>query len=267
MSKNVTNIILLTLLAFSLNSCSGVTTRLYTSPGVMMRSSVCILQPESLCKDKDAGIKVREQLATELLLYNLFPSVVDLGLTDDAIRKLKIRGTTDLGKETLKALGEELNVDSIIFGSVVEFGRDSKEREGRVEVSVNLTMVDADSGETIWKGHSSKVAKVTLSEIFGLTAGPTPLEISREVVKDFVTSLRSGFNTADEEEIVVYRPQRSPQKTEGKQPQGDQNGTTEGTEGAEEGVEEVEGTEGAQGNDGSETEYIPTMVPRRIRRR
>ncbi|MFH0926319.1 MAG: GNA1162 family protein [bacterium] len=251
MNRLIKYLILLSISLAFLTGC-GVTTRIYTRGSASIRKSACILQPESLNKDKDAGLKVREQLATELLVRHVFGNIVDLGVTDDAARKLKIRGTTELGKDTLKALGEELSVDSIIFGSIPEFGKDSKDREGRVEVSINLTMVDAHSGETLWKGYSSKVAKVTLSEIFGITAGPTPLEVSRDVVRDFVSNLKSELHdySSDEDSFAYTSAPGEPIITGGGEvpPAGETTAT------------EDMGT----GEDGAP---LPTMVPLRRKRR
>src|SRR5512143_1892395 len=94
-------IIIAVLLSIGLTGCGGATTRLFSkpiseSPYVTYQEwgpnrDVAVMPLINVAKDKDAGLKVRELLVTELYTSGAFKDVVDEGEMLEVMKKLKVR--------------------------------------------------------------------------------------------------------------------------------------------------------------------------------
>ncbi|MHB8174019.1 MAG: hypothetical protein ACYDFU_06115 [Nitrospirota bacterium] len=181
-----------------LAGCGSGTTRLFTKP---IAESTYVTYPEwgpdcdvavmpfvNVSKDKEAGLKARDLFITELYISGAFKDVVDEGQMVEVMKKLKLRGTDNIGKDTLKTFGDSLGVQAIIFGTVEEYNERSNKG---AQFAVSLRMVDVDTGQILWLGDSSKEGGGTIAEALGLSDGPTVIDVARDVLANLVDDLAS----------------------------------------------------------------------------
>lgn len=149
---------------------------------------VCVLPFENLSKDTDADIKVREVFVTELFRAQIFKDIVDVVEAKAALMSLRIRTPNSLDKETIKAIGERLEVDYLILGVLTEYGY-GKGKESGAEVGLSVRMIEVESGNILWTANNFKMGTNSLSRILGISQGPSPLELTRVVVEEIVSAL------------------------------------------------------------------------------
>lgn len=188
-------ILLAIILSVFLTGC-GSTTRLYSKP---IAESTYVTYPEwspnrnvavmpfvSVAKDKDASLKVRELFLSELYISGAFKDVVDEGEMLEVMKKLKLRETDAIGKDTMKTLGDNLGVQAIIFGVVEEY----TERSAKgAQFAISLRMVDVETGSILWLGNASMEGGGSISESLGLSEGPTVIAVARDVIEDLVDDI------------------------------------------------------------------------------
>ena len=150
--------------------------------------TVCVLPFENLSKDTDADIKVREVFVTELFRSHIFKDIVDSVEANAALMSLRIRKPNSLDKETIKALGERLGTDYLILGVLTEYGY-GKSKESGAEVGLSVRMLDVENGNILWTANNFKMGTNSLSRILGISQGPSPMELTREVVVEIVSAL------------------------------------------------------------------------------
>src|ERR1700688_1070081 len=150
-------------LSIGLTGCGGATTRLFSkpiseSPYITYQEwgpnrDIAVMPLVNVAKDKDAGIKTRDLLVTELYASGAFKDVVDEGEMLEVMKKLKVRETDSMGKDAIKTLGDNLGVQAIIFGTVSEY----TERSNKGALfAVSLRMVDVETGSILWIGNASE---------------------------------------------------------------------------------------------------------------
>ncbi|HEY3346597.1 MAG TPA: GNA1162 family protein [Nitrospirota bacterium] len=174
----------------------GGTTRLFSKP---ISESIYVTYPEwgpnrdvavmplvNVSKDKDAGQKVRDLLISEIYISGAFKDVVDEGEMLEVMKKLKLRDTDNLGKDSVKTLGDNLGVQAVIFGTVHEYNERSSKG---AQFAVSLRMVDVETGSILWLGNASKEGGGSISEALGFSDGPTVIDVTRGVLEDLVDDL------------------------------------------------------------------------------
>jgi len=153
---------------------------------------VCILPFENLSKDTDADIKVREILLTELFGAHIFNDIVDLVEANAALMSLRIRKPNSLDKETIRALGEKVDAGYLILGVVSDYGF-GKHKDSGARVSISIRMIDVETGTIIWTANHFKKGDNALGRIFGINEGPTPVELTRKICAEIVSSLERAI--------------------------------------------------------------------------
>ncbi len=190
--------IILSVAVLFLSGCGGATTRMFTkpiaeSPPVAYQEwgpnrNVAVMPFVNVSKDKDAGLKCRELFIAELYISGAFEDIVDEGEMLEVMRKLKIRETDALGKDTIKTLGDNLGVQAILFASVEEYTERSSKS---ATFAISVRMVDVETGEILWLGNSSQEGGGTISEALGLSEGPVVIDIARDVMEGLIDDIAS----------------------------------------------------------------------------
>ncbi len=184
--------------AVCLAGCSAATTRLFTKPIAQStyvsyrewgpNRTVAVLPFVNVSKDKDAASKARDLFISELYISGAFKDVVDEGEMMEVMRKLKVRETDPLGKDTIKTLGDNLGAQALIFGTVEEYNeRTSK----AAQFAISMRMVDVDTGSILWVGDSSQEGGGSISEALGLSEGPMVIDVARHVLRVLIDDLAS----------------------------------------------------------------------------
>ncbi len=160
------------------------------------RSGVMIDQPESLAvlplvnlsKYDEAGDIVMHSLLVQLLDSGLF-DIVDPGLVDHAVLERRIRFTDRLPLPVMQELGETLNADYVLLGSVNEFDMITNRTETVPLVSISMRIVRTDTGKIFWAATHTRRGDDAES-VFGLGRIATLQRMTAVTVKDMTGTLK-----------------------------------------------------------------------------
>ena len=111
---------------------------------------VAVVPFENLTTDQGTGSYVTRVFLTELLATGAF-DIVEPGEVTKTVGMLSAGRGAEMSMDQLKKAGKDLGVQAIIFGTVGESAdlRSSSGVNSHV-VSVDLRMVDTETGTTIW---------------------------------------------------------------------------------------------------------------------
>ncbi len=145
---------------------------------------VAVLPMDNLTNERFAGETVRQVVISEFLASGLVDVVVP-GEVTAAMERLGIKSVASLDKEQIRALGEALDVQAVIFGSVEEFGMTRSGNVSAPIVTISLMMADTGSGSIIWSVTRTGGGAGFWARHFGArteTMSETLLKVVREAV-------------------------------------------------------------------------------------
>jgi TolB-like protein len=116
---------------------------------------IAVLPFDNLSGEEDAAEKMTEIFTVELLRMGSF-SVAEPGRVKKAVMEKRIRTTRDMDVEAVKWLGENLEVDLIMAGSVLDFSVEESAGKKVPMVTVISRLVQADCGATVWAAYQSR---------------------------------------------------------------------------------------------------------------
>ncbi len=160
---------------------------------------VAILPFENYTDTKDADKTIDTLLTPALRDEEVFDTVEDTRFTRDLMKKLKITSTEILDKEMLKKLSDEMNVQGVIYGKIVTYGK-GKEKEAASQVTMDMALVEPSTGVVLWVGNVSAYGGLTAGKVFGVTEGKTDIEVARDAVRKLAAALAYEVKKAQERE-------------------------------------------------------------------
>jgi len=175
-------------LLLSLPGCRSASTQ-FLHPNVDLAAlrRVAVLPFENLTQERTAGDKVQKVFATELLAMGAF-DVVEPGATVKALKAERVETVEALGAADLKRIGEALKVDAFFMGSVVDFADNRSGSTPAPEVTVQLRLVEAQSGVTVWQVSRTRSGASASARLFGI-GGESLTAAARDLVRDELHTL------------------------------------------------------------------------------
>ena len=141
----------------------------------------------NLTKDKFAGEKVMNVVATEILRRGVF-DVVEFGEVAKVLKEEGMKQGNLIGKQLAARSGKRLNIEAIIVGSVMQYGVSNIPGGSFPEVSISLKLVDVNSYAILWEAtHNIKGANI-LDQLFGIRRDSLE-DLCKEVVEEIVDTL------------------------------------------------------------------------------
>ena len=167
--------------------CGGSKAR-YVHPNADLGAikKAAVLPFENLSQDPSAGERVQSLFLVELLSKNAF-DVIEPGQVTKVLQGARIQSTVAMGPSDFKALGEELQVDGFFLGTVVDFGN-SQSGSSAPQVTIQLRLVEAASGATVWSASDSSSGSSFWRRLFGV-GGKSLSEVSSDLVRRELDSL------------------------------------------------------------------------------
>jgi len=156
---------------------------------------VALLPLENYSDQKDAEKTIDSLLTTSIRETEIFEQVEDTRFVRDTMKKLKITNTDILEKEVVKKLGDEMNVQGVLYGKVLYYGQ-GKAKDAGSQVTIDLSLVDPSSGVVLWVGNVSSYGGLTVGKVFGVTEGKLDIEVARDAVRRLVNSMGSEVEDA-----------------------------------------------------------------------
>jgi len=129
---------------------------------------ISVLPLENNTDQKYAAELARDVINTQILAMNIF-DVVDKGIVDSVLHEEAIEPGSPVSQIMLSRLGQRLNVQSIMVGSVDIAG---DKRIGSVivpEMSLTLRLIEIKSGVILWQGSGHYAGDSIVGRLFGIT--------------------------------------------------------------------------------------------------
>jgi TolB-like protein len=180
-------VLLLALLAMATGCASSQQTHyLHPSADLGMIKRVAVIPFENVTDDRAAGEKVTRIFFVELLAMDVF-EVTEPGQTVRILRALP-GGTEALGTAEAQRIGKELGVDGLFMGSVVDFTEARSGSSQDPRVTVQLRLVDTQTGTTIWSASQTRSRAALATKLFGV-GSESLTEASRDLMRDELQTL------------------------------------------------------------------------------
>jgi TolB-like protein len=182
-------LIILCLIVLTLCGCA-VSPRAYVSgrldAGTVKR--VAILPFENLSGQQDAGRKIEHLFLVELMSAGGY-LVAEPGEVDRVLMQNRIRATTRVPFSALKTIGEELNVEFILLGTVLEY-RSYGAPGGEIpSVAIAARMTEVNSGDIVWSSHHSRKGDDS-ETVFGMGRVTSLEALAQNTVSGIVKTLK-----------------------------------------------------------------------------
>ncbi|MBU4262710.1 MAG: penicillin-binding protein activator LpoB [Proteobacteria bacterium] len=186
---------ILTLMCFSiLTGCSGKTTVSFMREDVTLDfvNRISVLPLENNTEQKYAAELARDVINTEILAMNIF-DVVDKGITDSVLHEEAIDPGSPVSQLMLSRLGQRLNVQSIMIGSVDMAG---DKRIGSVivpEMSLTLRLIEIKSGIVLWQASGHYAGDSVVGRLFGITPDDA-YKVTVKLAKELLSTIPERQN-------------------------------------------------------------------------
>lgn len=170
-----------------MSGCSG-SIKHYVRPNTDAAKikKIAVLPFENFTPDTFADKKVRSLAIIDLLSRGL--DVIEPGEVLKTLQEMKVKSAQSLTQQDIMNIGETLNVESVMTGSVEAFGISRGISVSYPEVSVNLMLFDAKTGKVIWSVWHTAGGASFWSRHFG-AEGATLDETSKKVIKEAIDTL------------------------------------------------------------------------------
>lgn len=149
--------------------------------------NIVVLPFENNSQDEYAPERVRNITMTQILASGLF-DVVDKGVVDSHLREEAISLDKPLNKQDLHRLGQRLNVQAVLLGTI-DIAEES--RKGAVVypvLSLTLRLIEVESGLIIWQASGNESGNSAWRRLFGLSMVGS-FEISQTLVQNMLATI------------------------------------------------------------------------------
>jgi len=181
MSRALYSILFLAIL-IQLPACSPGATK-YVHPNVDFSyiHRVAIFPFHNRSQDIQAAARVQSIFMAGILEHGELV-LVDQGEVLHTLQKLKISPAADLSSEQVVALGEQLAVEGIFFGTVEEYGQARITNAQVYNITATFSLLETETGSLIWNSQVSKNGTSFWRRLFG--GGSASLyDVSRSAVE------------------------------------------------------------------------------------
>ena len=148
---------------------------------------VAVFPFENYTDAKDADKSVDTLLSAALRSEEIFDDVEDLRFTRDTMRKLKMTATDILDREAVKKLGDEMNVQGILYGKIV--GWSKKDKGIPPQITMDLVLLEPSTARVLWTGNVTARGTLKFDEVLGWGPGDFEVDVARKAVRKLTRSL------------------------------------------------------------------------------
>jgi TolB-like protein len=170
-----------------LAGCGGTRAFLDRSFDFGYVEKVAVIPFENLSQSPTSAKQATSIFVTELLVCEAFV-VIEPGETAKALSEINAARNPSLDLQQIKDLGKRLGAQALIFGVVNESGT----RSGAMSVNtvtLDLRMVETETGSTIWSATRTDGRPSLLSSLLGLSpksSAETMRKCSHKILKTLI---------------------------------------------------------------------------------
>jgi len=147
---------------------------------------IAVLPFESLTADEYAGEKIRKSVITELLSKGV--EVIEPGEVTRVLIEQRVKSLSTVRIADLQNVAKTLGVEALMMGSVEAYGISSGISVSYPEVSINLRLVEASTGNIIWSVCETSGGPSFWTRHFG-AEGISLSDTANMVVKEAIDTL------------------------------------------------------------------------------
>jgi len=162
-------------------SSSTQTHYLHPNADLGMIKKVAVIPFENVSEDRMAGDKMTRIFFVELLSLEVF-EVSEPGQSVKVLRSQAATSVDALGSADLQRIGKQLGVDGLFLGSVVDFTEARSSSTPDPRVTIQLRLVDVQSGTTIWSASQTRSSASMSAKLFGV-GRESLTETAREIIR------------------------------------------------------------------------------------
>ncbi|MGZ4809949.1 MAG: hypothetical protein ACXV7D_11545 [Thermoanaerobaculia bacterium] len=166
---------------------SQQTQYLHPNADLGMIHKVAVLPFENVTDDRTAGEKLTRIFFVELLALEVF-DVSEPGQSVKVLRSQPGTSIDALGSAELQRIGKELAVDGLFLGSVVDFNEARSGSTPDPRVTIQLRLVDVQSGPTIWSASRTRSRASLSAKLFGV-GRESLTETARDIIRSELRTL------------------------------------------------------------------------------
>lgn len=181
--------LVLALVAVLLAACRSTrqTQYLHKNADLGAIEKVAVLPFENLTQERAAADKVQKIFQMELLALDVF-EVAEPGQVTKVLRASGITSPEALGGKDFQKIGQELGVDAVFVGAVVDYAETRTGSTPTPEVTIQVRLVETQTGATIWSTSHTRAGAGISTRLFGL-GGESLTQAARRVVRTELATL------------------------------------------------------------------------------
>ncbi len=185
--RHIPIIIIALICVIPLFSCNG-NMKNYKRAGIETKhlKRIAIFPLENLTSNEYADEKVRNLLIMDLLSRDI--DVIEPGEVTRVFKELKIKSFESMSEMDMQSVGNMLNVDVILKGSVGTYEMKKGVAIEYPEVSIHLMLIDTKSGQILWSAWHTSGGASFWTRHFG-AEGSTLDKTASKVIKEVFDSL------------------------------------------------------------------------------
>ena len=147
---------------------------------------IAILPFDNVSGDPDAAKRITTIFLNQLFARDKF-EVIELGEVEKVLIDERVRNTGEIEIAVAKKLGEKLNADYLILGSVVEYKLVRIGNNDYPVIGITARAIDTKTGQLVWSDH--KYGRGNQREkVFGIGRIVSFSELSELIVEKLVIS-------------------------------------------------------------------------------
>src|SRR4030067_1891110 len=175
-------------LLFMVGGCATNTSTQYIRQNIDYKNiqRMAVLPFESLTTDEYAGEKIRKSVITELLSRGV--DIIEPGEVTRVFIDQKIKSLSSIRTIDLQNMAKTLGVEALMMGSVEAYDISRGISVTYPEVSINLRLIEASSGNIIWSVCQTSGGPGFWTRHFG-AEGMSLSEAANKVVKEAIDTL------------------------------------------------------------------------------
>ena len=189
--NTVARILVLIIAGLSLLGCAATRTTSFLHPEFDFSSveRVAVVPFEDLTREQGTGSYVTRVFLTELLATGAF-DVVEPGEVTRVVGSLGPTRPAELNYDQIKKAGQQLNVQTVIFGTVGESVELRSSSSSAHAVSLDVRMVEVETGATIWSAVVNTGGPGFFARLFGTGEQTRGAAVRKAVRKSIGTLVR-----------------------------------------------------------------------------
>lgn len=187
MRSMLKTISLLSLTALAAAGCAGTHYYFHPNADLGIIKTTAVLPFENLTSDQAVGEKVQRLFLLELLSLGAF-DVIEPGLVYKTLKDERMESVQSLTPADIKKLGAALKAQAFFIGTVVDFTDDRVGTAHVPNVTIQLRLVEADTGTTIWSSNATRSGASLSVRLFGV-GGESPIEAAQVLVRKQLKTL------------------------------------------------------------------------------